>query len=323
MKSWIVVDAADGPESGGGAALARALARREVPHEAWILDSHAGGAPRECRCVAPEALGEALRTAGAQARVVPGSLDAVRWLRSAVRESEKDVPGSLRRLLDEPTGRAALFAAAKWKLPHAPFALIEHPEREAMKRGFAASHLMAEDGRLQPVSDGEAAWFESRSLIRREGSPAVLLGMPGARLHAVALAVRDGRPAAAGAVIVDAGASRSRSALARSVRPAGLRAFLTKVARRFGVDGLKTVWAVSVPGKDDFLLVTVHPSPPDWLELFGDDGGVLVDALLGDEACSDEAKRFPLLSAGLYHASVPVDERLEESVILKRREESE
>lgn len=192
-----------------------------------------------------------------------------------------------------------------------------------MKRDFAASHLMGEDGRVQPVSDGEAAWFESRAIIRREGAPAVLLGMPGAALYAIAMTVKAGRPAAAGAVLVDRGASLARAALARSVQPDGLRAFLSKVARRFDADGIKTVWAVSARGESDLLLVTVHPTPPDWLGLFGEDGGVLLGALLDDEGSRKETKRFPLLAAGLYHASVPVDERLDESLILQRREESE
>ncbi len=69
--------------------------------------------------------------------------------------------------------------------------------------------------------------------------------------------------------------------------------------------------------------MTAHPTPPDWLELFGADGGVLVGALLDDDGARSETKRFPLLSAGLYHASVPVDERLDETLILQRLEESE
>ncbi|HGY92943.1 MAG TPA: hypothetical protein ENK43_17405 [Planctomycetes bacterium] len=323
MKRWIVVDASDGPESGGGAALARALRRRGVEHEAWILDSHAGGAPAGSRCVASGALARALKTLDDDSRVVPGSLEALRELRSALDELGSDAPKSLRRLLDEPSGRAALFAASRWQLPHAPFALIERPEREAMKRGFAASHLMGDDGRVRPVADGEAAWFESRALIRGEGAPAVLVGMPGAALHAIAMIVKDGQPAAAGAVVVDEGAPLARAALARSVRPNGLRTFLSKVARRFDVDGIKTVWAVSAPGEEDLLLMTAHPTPPDWLELFGADGGVLVGALLDDDGARSETKRFPLLSAGLYHASVPVDERLDETLILQRLEESE
>ena len=296
-----ILDIDDGPDGGGGAALLQALRRRGVAS----------------RGVAGELLVGGLQ--GEPADVEFADLEA--WL-----AAHDDMPGRLvagtRRAvglmsgIDGPESTLARWEQAREAaLAVPPFALIEKtPDRDNLEETFAASHLLSDDGALSAVTDGGAAWLALKRLANDARLPALLVGVPGARLVEVACVVGDGRLLASAAVRIDAVSKTGRVGQCRSLDGKRWRRFARHCAELIEADGFHRVRCLDVHGQSKPRFVDAMAMPPDWLAIAGEEGGELVDAFLG-RGSEDDAMH---LAAGITYVAVPVDAPLPLEVLSRR-----
>jgi hypothetical protein len=84
-------------------------------------------------------------------------------------------------------------------------------------------------------------------------------------------------------------------------------------AQLMGQPGIYTVWATILDGDKRPQFITARPTPPDWLCVAGPDGGVLVDALLGDT--KNKGEQPP---AQRVYSAIPIDTPVTTETLLRR-----
>ena len=310
----LVVDCEDAPHAGGGAALARALARRGIRHRSLAFESLASIPPEvesNGEFIAEADLQVVLREVGPRARVLPGSTRAVRLLSEVALRDPSLLSLPLRRALMRPRHQSALAAALVHGLPCAPHRLLREPESgPTYGDPDAPSHLLLPSGVMQAVNSSDEAWFQARRARRAGDGPALGVGRLGARTFQAAIVARRGESRALAVLVLDGVSATGRVSLGRTVDGAVWREFAGKLASSPLMDGFALATACILPGETEPLLMDLRLSWPDWLEVAGPDGGPVLHAALGGKG--------GVVPAGRYYTAVPIDRPLDVDSLIAR-----
>ena len=306
-----IIDMDDGPDGGGGAALSASLSVRGIKHTVWVDDALSSGWPTDTEHASVEWLAdhEAFRSISDKSLVILGTRAAITHV-----NAQKHLPKSLERTLKAPRHIDALRAAHDGNARTVPYALLrDTTDLEVMEQTFLASHLLHADGEMLAVSDGGEAWLKIKRAARAKRLSAAAVGAKGAQMFQLAVVTKGNRCVASVALRVDQAYSAWRVAFGRVVCGKQWDRLADDAAQLMGQPGIYTVWATILDGDKRPQFITARPTPPDWLCVAGPDGGVLVDALLGDK--KNKGEQPP---AQRVYSAIPIDTPVTTETLLRR-----
>ena len=306
---WHLVDMDDGPDGGGGVALAAALSRAGIEHKCWCFSTLASGwtdgtAAELIRDTDADAFRKRFDSEDV---LVPGTLRALSWLAGS--GIDDDQGASIHEsVLDcvEPVG--TLVEAGKAGVP-----LVEHelvmakPVRRICAEQFHGGWILDERGYVHSVADGEEAWFRISAMRRKGSRRCALIPRLGRFLFAGCHLFRDGDVALSSWMRVDSMRPSWRPALGRTVSGRiWTRAAHDLTALEIREGFVHSLWAWNAAHKKA-RLVALLPLPAPWLAAVQEE---LVAALQGDGPVESPADRC--------YADAPIDLALTENTLMER-----
>ncbi len=306
-----IVDLDDGPDGGGGAALASMLRRMEIKHQCWTVSPMDSGWQQNslAQCVDGPGLLEVIEDLGPDDLVVPGTRAALDWLDTLRGDQDASWQSALEDLLDSPRGFASLTAAVVAEVPIAEHeVIVSKPDRKLCAKIFHGGWILKPDGVLVAVEDGGEAWFRLASLVRKGVGPCALIPSLGRDLFMGLHYFENENGCHHAFFRADSIRPSWRMTMGRTVEGrVWNRAIDDMTHLKLPSGFFQTLW-LNAPGQRKARFVASMPLPSSSLVACERELAVAMKS----------AESGVVTPSGLYYADAPIDFAIDQSTLLER-----